>query len=485
MPIPFSAALLLLVLVALLLLVRTLRYGVPVERPLPAPSPAVDLNAAAQRLALLLRCRTLSHIEEESIDPDPFLRLHKVLEESFPLVHQHLNRERVGELSLLYTWSGREPELKPFLLMAHQDVVPVETGTEDDWHYPPFSGEIADGFIWGRGTLDMKSALSGIFEAIELLLKDGFVPRRTIYVALGHDEEVGGFSGNARIAALLAERAERLEYVLDEGGFIVDGVIPGIREPVALVGIAEKGFVNFILTARGEGGHSAMPPGRSAIGSLSQALIRLERYPFPSRIDFIAIMFTHLGRRFPFFLRLILANLWLFGPLVGRLLARNPKINSNLRTTFAPTMLRAGVKENVLATEASAAVNVRILPGDTIASTLDRMNRIIGDQRVKITPTPGTEPSGVSPLNSPSYALLRRTILEAASDVSVAPYLVVGATDSRHYAGLTNQIYRFICARMESEDIQRLHGTNERISVEDHATVIAFYYRLITNSEAM
>ncbi len=476
---------LLFLLLALVLVVRALRYGSPGEAVPPAPSIGVDPQGAAQRLARALRCATLSDIEPQRIDPEPFLMLHKVLQESFPLLHQSLERESVGDLSLLYTWQGREPELRPILLLAHQDVVPVEPGTEKNWRYPPFGGQVAEGFVWGRGALDMKSALTGIFEAVEMLLREGFQPRRTIYIALGHDEEVGGFNGNARIASLLAERAERLEFVLDEGGLIAEGIIPGVKEPVALVGAAEKGFVNYVLNARSEGGHSAMPPRRSAAGAIGRALVRLERAPFPIRTAFIAEMFRHLGRRLPFAMRLVLANLWLFGPLAGRVLSANPKVNSNLRTTVAPTMLRGGVKENVLATDVSALVNVRIIPGETIASTRDRMARIIDDPGVTISPTPGTDPSPLSPLDTPAYAQLRRTILEVAGDVAVAPYLVVGATDSRHYARLTRQIYRFLCIPLRAEDIPRLHGTNERIGVDDYARLVTFYQRLIVNSETL
>ncbi len=483
MVVRLSSSLLLLGLSAAVLVARAVRYGTSLEKPPPSAPPQIERDAAAQRLARALRCRTLSDFDPQRVDREPFERLRHVLEESFPLVHQHLKREQVADLSLLYTWPGREPELQPILLMAHQDVVPVEPGTEGDWKHSPFGGEIAEGFVWGRGALDMKSALTGIFEAVELLLKEGFTPRRTIYFALGHDEEVGGFQGNARIAALLAERGERLEFVLDEGGLIVEGVIPGLRRPVALVGTAEKGFVNFILSARGEGGHSAMPPRRTAVGALSRALMRLERSPFPLRIEFVSEMFRHLGRRLPFAMRLFFANLVLFGPAAARMLAKNPKINSNLRTTLAPTMLRGGVKENVLATDVSAVVNVRILPGETIASTVSRMERIIADPAVKITPTPGTEPSAVSPIETPAFTLLRRTILEVAGEVEVAPYLVVGATDSRYYAHLTNRIYRFMCIPMAPGDIPRLHGTNERISVDDYVRSIAFYHRLIVNSE--
>jgi carboxypeptidase PM20D1 len=477
------SALLIISALVFVLVVRAMRFGVPPEVFPPSRPPPIDAEEAARRLGMALRCPTLSWSDPGQFDREAFADLHRTLEEAFPRVHGQLKREHVGELSLLYTWTGLEPDLRPILLMAHQDVVPIAPGTAGDWTYPPFAGEVADGFIWGRGALDVKSALTGILEAAEALLQDGFQPRRTIYFAFGHDEEVGGYAGNALIAALLRERGVRLEYVLDEGGQIIRGVIPGLRVPVALLGIAEKGFANLTLTARGQGGHAAMPPRQTAAGILSRALLRLEATPLPLRLDFTLGMFDHLGRHLSFWRRLVFANLWLFRPLVVRMLAKEPKMNAGLRTTLAPTMLRGGIKENVLPAEVSAVMNTRILPGDTLAGTLERVRRIIDDARVDIIPAAGIEPSPVSPIESSGFALLRRTILETAGEVAVAPFLVVGATDSRYYAGLTDQVFRFLFNRMEPSDLKRIHGTDERISVDNYVQAVGFYHRLIVNSE--
>lgn len=477
------AAILLLLLAAVLF--RALRFGPPPEeRPAPVKVP-VDAEGAARRLAEALRRPTVSWQEPERFDREAFRAMQSVLEESFPRVHAALSLERVGELSLLYTWRGTEPALRPVLLMAHQDVVPVAPGTEGDWRHPPFGGEIADGFVWGRGALDVKSALMGILEAVEMLLGENFRPRRTVYLAFGHDEEVGGREGNARTAALLRGRGVRLEYVLDEGGQIAEGIVPGLRGPVALVGVAEKGFASIDLTARGEAGHSSMPPREPAAVLLGRALVRLCESPFPPRLDFTARMFAHLGRRLAFGRRLLFANLGLFAPLAARLLSRAPKMNAALRTTVAPTLLRGGIKENVLPAEVSATVNVRIMPGESVAGALEGVRRRVADGRIALTLRPGaTEPSPVSAVGSPAWKLLRRTILEVAGDVAVAPYLVVGATDSRYYAGLSENVFRFLFNRLGPEDLKRIHGTDERIAVANYAEAVAFYYRLLVNTTA-
>lgn len=465
------------------LVARTLRFGGHREA-LPSPVRVpVDAEGAAGRLAEALRFPTLSWHEPERFDREAFHALHATLERSFPRVHAALSREKVGDFSLLYSWTGSEPTLPPVLLMAHQDVVPVAPGTERDWTYPPFAGKIAGGFVWGRGALDVKSALTGILEAVEMLLSVGFRPRRTVYLAFGHDEEVGGREGNARIAALLKERGVRLEYVLDEGGQIADGIVPGLRGPAAFVGIAEKGFLNVELIARGEAGHSSMPPREPAAALLGRALARLADAPFPVRLDFTARMFAHLGNRLSFGRRLLFANLRLFAPLAAHILSRAPKMNASLRTTVAPTLLRGGIKENVLPAEVSANLNLRIIPGETVAGTIEGLRRRISDDRLAIVPRPGgTEPSPVSTVGSPAWTMLRRTILEVAGDVSVAPFLVVGATDSRYYAPLSDNVFRFLFNRLGPDDLKRIHGTDERIGVDNYAEAVAFYHRLLVNT---
>jgi len=439
----------------------------------------------SQHLAGALRFQTISNQDSNKFSGEEFLSLHAYLEKVFPRVHTSLEREIVNDYSLLYTWNGIVPELKPILLMAHQDVVPVISGTEKDWTYPPFEGEIAEGYIWGRGTLDVKSGVMGILEAVEALLQGGFQPKRTVYIAFGHDEEIGGLRGALQIAKLFQARNIMFEYVLDEGGLIIQGFIPGVSNPVALVNIAEKGYLSLELTVRGEGGHSSIPPKNTAVGILSKAITRLEENPFPSNLNYAAQLFESVGPEMPFLQKMIFANFWLFGPLIESILSETAAMDAGMRTTTAATMFSGSVKENILPITATAVVNFRIIPGDSISGVVNRVKNTIDDLRVQVRIMDfSSEPSPVSDINSKSFEILQQTIYQVAGEkeLIVVPYLLMGATDSRYFTGLSNNIYRFLINKYGPDDLKRIHGTNERISVEDYFRIVKFYYQLLLNS---
>jgi len=477
-----------LVLLISVVLLRTMSLTSKQVQVGPAADVPLDGREMAERLAQAIRFQTISHQDPAQFRGEEFVGLRQYLEQVFPLAHAALTKEVVEEHSLIYTWKGQQEGLKPILLMGHTDVVPAESGTESDWAYPPFEGRIAEGYIWGRGSMDNKNAVLGVLEAVEMLLKDGFQPRRTVYLAFGHDEEIGGQRGAPRIAALLHSRGVELEYVLDEGLTITEGIVPNVSEPVALVGIAEKGYVSVELTVESKGGHSSMPPAHTAIGILSTAIHKLERNQLPLRMDVPARqLFGALAPEMTFAMRMVFANLWLFGGLVKRQLAASPATNAMVRTTTAPTMLEAGVKDNILPTKARAVVNFRLLSGDSVASAIEHVRQTVDDPRVEIKPLKGFggEPSFVSDTESPSFSVLEHTIRQVFPTAIVAPGLVVGATDSRHYADLTNSIYRFSPMWVRPEDLDRVHGTNERISIEDYAQAVRFYMQLIRNSDSM
>lgn len=441
-----------------------------------------------QHLAAAIQFQTISYQDPTQFNSEEFRSLHTYLEEIFPRVHITLKKEIINNFSLLFTWQGSDKGLKPVLLMAHQDVVPATHGTENVWDYTPFGGRIADGYVWGRGALDCKSALFGILEAIEILLKEGFEPRRTVYIAFGHDEEKGGTYGAARIAELLNSREIKLEYVLDEGGLIAQDIIPGISNPIALVGIAEKGYVSLELTVEGEGGHSSMPPQHTSVGILSRAITRIEDNPFPANLTFLSQFFEYAGQEMPFARKIIFANIWFFGSLVEKMLSKIPELNASIRTTTAATMFSGSPRENVLPVKASSVVNFRIMPGDSITSVINYVKRTIDDYHVNVRIKDfRSEPSPVSDICSSSYAVLRKTIHQVAGDnnLVVAPYLNVGATDSRYFYQLSENIYRFLFYTITPDDLKRIHGTNERISVENYYQLIRFYYQLIRNSDEL
>ena len=474
-----------LFLLLLIVVLRTLTFSSRQIAVQPAAQSSLDRAALLQRLSRAVQFRTVSHQDPRQLPAAEFDRFRAFLAESFPLVHKHLDRETIGGQSLLFKWQGRDGALKPILLMAHMDVVPVDPATEAAWRHPPFSGAIADGYVWGRGTMDDKGSVLAILEAVEHLLAAGFSPRRTIYLAFGHDEEIGGHDGAAKIAERLRARGVELEFVIDEGMNIFDGVIAGVAAPVALIGIAEKGYLSLRLTVETTGGHSSIPPGDSAIALMSRALQRIDAAPFPSRLDGpTREMFEFLGPEMAWSQKLALANLWLFDPLVRKQLARSPLTNAVIRTTIAPTMFNAGVKENVLPTTAAAVVNLRLMPGDTIASTTEHVRRAIDDPKIKVEALPTQmEPSAVSDIAAPSFRLIERTIRETAPQALVAPALLVAATDSRHYRGLTKNIFRFLPITLGPEDTKRYHGNDERISVRDYERLVRFYARLVQNSD--
>lgn len=470
---------------ASVLVVNTLRFTsrqIAVE---PVQPLGVDEGAAAGRLAGALRFQTVSSEEAGRVRGEEFEGLHRYLEENFPKAHAALTRESVGDYSLLYTWRGQDESLKPVLLAAHQDVVPVGPETVAGWEQPPFEGRVAGGYVWGRGALDDKSNLLALMEAVEALVGEGFRPRRTVYLAFGADEEVGGAGGAARMAELLRARNVALEYVLDEGLAVTEGIIPDVSQPVATVGVAEKGFVSLELVVEGAGGHSSMPPPQTAVGILGAAVARLEERQMPASLDGVTRqLLEHVGPEMPFGKRLVMANLWLFGPLVVRKLAESPGTNAGVRTTTAATVIGGGVKENVLPASARAVVNFRILPGDRIESVVAHAREAVADPRVKINRLGAfaAEPSAVSGTDTAGFQTVRRTIRQLFPDTLVAPALVLGATDSRHYARLTTDIYRFSPMRVRREDVERIHGTNERISVKDYAACVKFYHQLMKNS---
>lgn len=462
-----------------------------VEEPVSAAAPwPGEPRDAAHRLARLLTFPTVAKTPSSATEPSPFLALHRELETLFPAVHRDLELEVVEGLSLLYRWPGRVPDLAPGVLMAHQDVVPVEAATEAAWTHPPFAGVVADGYVWGRGAMDDKLSLYAILEAVEGLLNEGFRPLRTLYLAFGHDEEVGGESGARNLAARLAEREPReLAFVLDEGGLVAEGFFPGIDRPVALIGTAEKGFLSLELIARGTGGHASAPPRHSSVGRLAAAVTRMEDHPFPARLSGTASRtFAALAPEMPFVPRMLFANAWLFEPILISRLTSGDETAAMLRTTTAVTVFEGGEKDNVLPQRARAVVNLRIVPGETAESVTRKVEEIVADPAIEVRPLPGRpvqEPSPESPSDSPVYLRIARTIRSVlAQDPPLpSPFLMIGGTDSRYFTELSGHVYRFLPLRVDRGELVRFHGTDERVAVEGVATAIQFYREWIVHQD--
>jgi carboxypeptidase PM20D1 len=481
-----AAALAAIGLVAVAVGVNTARSGSKQLQVDKAPALAIDENAAAQRLGAALRFMTISDYKDADANAAEFDKLHAHLQASFPRLHAALKRESVNGKALLYTWQGSDPGAAPVLWMAHQDVVPIAPGTEKSWQEQPFGGAVHDGFIWGRGAWDDKGNLYAQMEAIEMLLAAGFQPRRTIYLAYGADEEVGGKRGAAHTAQLLKSRGVKFDYVLDEGLMIVHGMVPGLEPGAAMVGMAEKGYASYKLELETAPGHSSMPPQETAIGMMSRALSALEANQMPVRMEGLPQQsFETMAPEMTGMNRVALSNFWLFRPMLERMLTKTPSVNALMRTTTALTIVHAGVKDNVLPGTASATVNFRLLPGDTLASVEQHMHKVIGNDRIRISPDGdfNTEASRVARLDGAPYAALNRTIRQVFPDVIVAPGLMIGATDSRYFDGMSDSVLKFGPVRARPEDLPRFHGTNERMSVKGYADMIRFYHQLLKNSD--
>jgi carboxypeptidase PM20D1 len=483
-----GALLALFLLLAAVLAVNTLRKGsrqLPVE---PLAPVAVDEAAAAQRLGAAVRLPTISSRDDAQLSADQFQALHALLAQQFPRVHAQLQREVVGGLSLLYTWKGTDPQAKPMALLAHQDVVPIAPGTEGDWAVPPFSGAVKDGHIWGRGAWDDKGNLLSQLEAVEMLLAQGYQPPRTLYLAYGADEEVGGQRGAAQIAALLQSRGVQLDFVLDEGLLVLDGVMPGLAKPAALIGVAEKGYMSVVLRLSATPGHSSMPPpkGTSAIAMLSAALKRLEDEQLPGGIRGVAAeMFDTLAPEMGGFSRVALSNLWLFGPLVQKQLEGAASTNALLRTTTALTIVQRGQQGERAARprrghgefphparrhqgwRAAAHAQPGVAGGAarTASSCLPCL-------------APWRRPRWRPPIR-PSTGRCNRPSARSSPTHWWHPGLMVGGHGLHPLRRHQRPHLQVLAHPRQREDLKRFHGTNERLSVKNYAEAIRFYHRLI------
>lgn len=476
-----------LTVIIIIVIVRTTRFGIEYEEVPQVKLPEVDGESVAQRIGLAIQLRTFSDVDANKIDPMPFEAFRDLTRTLYPQLEQKLYREVINRHALLYTWRGSNEALDPVCFMAHQDVVPAVEGDEGGWKHPPFAGELADGYVWGRGALDCKGSLICILEAVNNLVKQGYEPERTIYLAFGHDEENSGVFGAKQIARTLKERGVKLSFLLDEGGTITSGQIKGIAGPVAFIGISEKGHLTLKLKARVKGGHSSMPPATTAIGALSLAIAALESNPFPQNLEVAQFVISHLGNEVPFTQRIALANPWLFGGIARKQLTATPSTNSLTRTTAVPTVIRAGDAENVLPGEAEALLNCRIFPGETIQEVYERIRDLVADDVISVEPVYGDtimdehawNPTAVSDVDSPQYNRLADLVLGAFPGTKVAPFMMSGATDARYYNDICQNAFRFTPFYLSKEEVATVHGVDERVSYDNAGRAVGFYQLLI------
>ncbi|MCI1722290.1 MAG: M20/M25/M40 family metallo-hydrolase [Lachnospiraceae bacterium] len=464
---------------ACFLAVILIRAALFVPEPVPAaaeePVPVNEEKIIAD-MQDAIRCRTVSNRDESLVDRKEFARFEALLEERFPLFHQKAVKEKVGKTGLLYFLKGKSSE-KPSVCMAHYDVVPVN---QEEWSVPAFDAVLKDGCIWGRGTLDTKGTLIPSLEAIEQLLKDGFVPENDLYFSFSGEEEIDGASCSD-IVSRLEELHVRPAFVLDEGGAIVSGAFPGMKEDCAAVGIVEKGSVNLDFTIEAPGGHASTPPRKSNLGILAGAITRIEKHPFRGQLtEPVRQMFNQLGRHSSFGLKVIFANLWCFWPLLEKICRKSGgDLFALTHTTIAITRAEGSKAYNVMPSKASFGVNLRLLGTDTIESTTAALHRIIGDDRIKSSLVDGSNPSGISDISCEEYGKLKSVIERTWPGTVVAPYQMLACSDSRHYCRITDHVYRFCGQKLSKEERGMIHGVDERIPVETLVKTVVFYIRMI------
>ncbi len=470
-----------IVILGAVIAIRTMTFS---SKQLPAGQKVtynIDKNQAAQRLSGSIKFKTIFNEDLSKVDYEPFARLQEYLKQSYPLVYSNLEVKVINDYGLLFMWKGSDPQKKPILLLAHQDVVPAP---DEGWTYPPFSGTIADGYIWGRGTLDDKGTLLSMLEALEYLIKDGFKPTRSVYLASGFDEEITGLQGAGKIAQYFKEQGQDFEMITDEGFLLITGAVPGIKGPVALIGTAEKGYLNLELSAQSEGGHSSMPPRQTTAGIVAAAVDKLEKNPFPAKLTGgpAGQMFEYLGPEMSTLYRTVFANTWLLDGVIQGILSASPSTDATLRTTTAPTMLQGSDRENVLPKRSWAVVNFRLFPGETIEGVKQRVIKVIDDPRVTVKVYgEGNEASPVSGTDTNAFKTFSKTIRDVFPEAVIAPGMTNSASDATRYIGLSPNILRFLPQRFTNEELSMLHGTNERISIDNYGEMIDFYIQLIKN----
>ena len=437
-------------------------------------------SGAAEKLAELLRIPTVSSLDGAGTDWAGFRRFLDALPDLFPAAHRVLQRDLIDGRSALYRWPGDTPE-HPVVLMAHYDVVPA---SGEGWEHPPFSGAITGSGesreVWGRGAIDDKGVLVAILEAVERLAEHGKRPAGDVYLSFGHDEETAG-SGARAVARTLGERGIRPRLVLDEGGAVVEGVFPGVRQPIAVVGVTEKGLATLRLSVEQPGGHAATPPRFPATARLARAVTRLTRHPAPAHLSGpVRDMITTLGGRARWPYRAVFRNLWLTKPLVTALLARlTPETSALVRTTAAVTQLGGSAAPNVLAERATATVNLRIAPGSSVTEAVAHARRVIRDPAVRIEVEHPSEPSPISPADGPVWDLLADVIGTVFPAAVVTPYVMLQASDSRHFTSISDAVYRFQPFDLTPAERGTLHARNERIRVSTLERGVEFFEELL------
>lgn len=463
--------------------VRAAKFKPEERETAPMPVENCNVDRAVEHISGAIQIPTISYPDLDMVDWSQFEKFHAFLDESYPLIAKNLEKEVISNASLLYRWKGTDPTLDPIALLAHQDVVPVSEGTEQDWEHPPFSGYVDNEYIWGRGAMDMKNHLICVMEAVETLLEEGYQPTRDVYLCFGHDEEVAASanSGAAAVAQVLKERGVHLDSVIDEGGAILPVNIKGlINGFIVGIGVAEKGYADFEITVEAKGGHSSQPPKHSGLGELAKVIRDLENNQFEAEmLPFIKNLFDKIGRRVCYPAKLVTCNLKLLNPVIKEILKLIPPGASLIRTTTGVTMAQGSPAANVLPQKSSIVVNFRGMPGSSTADIEEHIHKVVRNKNIKVKCLKSKEPSATSPTDTRAFAALEKITTSDYPEAIVAPYLVMGGTDAYHYEPVCENIYRYSPFIAETKLLLCTHGTNERLPINTVEAAVVFFKRYI------
>jgi carboxypeptidase PM20D1 len=471
-----------ILLVSLIVLIIILFFNTLQLKPIQeGSSVAVEIprdDTAALHLSEAIQIKTISFGDTLPIDTAEFLKFRAFMEKTYPLMHSKLHKQSFNQFSYVFKWKGKDTSKAPFVLMAHLDVVPVEAIAESKWTYPSFSGMVKEDTIWGRGAVDDKSSAIAIMEATEQLLRNNFTPERTFYICFGHDEEIAGKRGANIVSQWFKENNIRPAFVLDEGGMIDTEKFKDVKKPVAVIATGEKGFVNVDISVTIPGGHSSQPEKETAIDVLNKAIIKVRATQMPPIITPpLQSLLERTAAEQSFLKRMVVSNMWLFENVVIKNLEENKQTNAMVHTTLVPTIVKAGIKDNVIPSIANATFNSRILPGQTSDDVVNFVRNTINDDRVTVKKQTISlmEASSSTPSDHPTFKMLESITKKIVPNVLVSPYLMIGATDSRYYRPFSEAVLNFT----PMQNAKGFHGIDERIGIADLSRMISFYKLLL------
>lgn len=500
------AIILLLIILVAVVIIKTFTFPFSPTKDLAKSPTELPVNAkAVKRLSEAIQIPTVSSVEYSETNFEPFDQFHKFLQESYPLIYEKLEVTTVNKYGLVFHWKGKNNTKKPLLFLSHYDVVPINnydfnnppaytpvfnlkdkatplTSYQDSWTYPPFSGAVDHGRIYGRGTLDMKGMLISILEAADQLLEEGYQPEQDIYFAFGQDEEVSGRQGALQIADYFKQNNITFDAVYDEGGYVVSGgsVINSIHNAIALVGVAEKGFLTLEITVKGTGGHSSMPPKKGSLVLASEIVEKLNNQQMPAMLTQpIEYFLQSVGGAMDFKSRLAISNQWLLKNTLIKSLEKEPASNALVRTTTALTMAHSSDAPNVLSATTELTVNFRILQGNTVQDVLDHVKKICEGYDVEYKVISSREPSKISDVNSPQYKKLEEVIKVNYPNALVSSYLTIGGTDAYKYEIVSDNVFRFMPVEINQYDQRLIHNDNESITIENYMRMINHFKLLM------